>query len=71
MKNSLALVLIAACLVTGASAFAKDCKTGKPCGNACIAKDKTCASDAPAAKKCKTGKACGNACISKDAVCTK
>jgi hypothetical protein len=24
------------------SAFAKDCKKGKPCGDSCIAKDATC-----------------------------
>ena len=44
------------------------CKTGKPCGNTCIAKDKVCHKDAKP-KNCKKGKPCGNTCISKDKEC--
>lgn len=52
--------------------FAKSCKTGKACGNTCIAKDAVCSKEAPKhAKTCKKGKACGDTCIAQDAVCSK
>lgn len=47
MTCALALVLsfaLPGCVghSTGSSGGGKNCKTGKPCGNTCIARDKTC-----------------------------
>ena len=70
MKNLiLTFGLLAAFAMTGTTAFAKECKNGKPCGNSCIAKDKVCASETKTAKNCKKGKACGDTCIPKDKEC--
>ena len=68
MKLLTALVLAT---LLAPSAFAKDCKKGKPCGDTCISKDATCAADKGAKKECKKGKPCGDTCISKDATCSK
>ena len=50
---------------------APQCTTGKPCGDACIPKDKTCHIPKKAAKECKKGKLCGDTCIAKEKECTK
>jgi hypothetical protein len=47
-----------------------ECKTGKACGDTCIAKDRICHIPKPA-KECKIGKLCGDSCISKEKVCHK
>ena len=47
------------------------CKTGKPCGDTCIAKDKACHVEKKKKPVCKTGKARGDSCIAKDKTCTK
>ena len=73
MRKILSAALLAVVLAVSASSAAMavpECKTGKPCGDSCIAKDKTCHIAAPA-KQCKTGKLCGDTCISKDKTCTK
>lgn len=46
MRNIFVLAALSLSLFISNSAFAKECKTGKACGNACIAKDKVCAADA-------------------------
>jgi hypothetical protein len=72
MTKIVGTVLIALALsltFTMASSAAPTCKTGKPCGDTCIAKDKEC--HTPKAKECKTGKPCGDTCIAKDKQCTK
>ena len=48
---------------------APNCKTGKPCGDTCIAQDKEC--HIPPPTQCKTGKPCGNSCIAQDKECHK
>jgi hypothetical protein len=73
MRQLLGAALLAVVLAVSASSVAMaapECKTGKPCGDSCISKDKTCNIKAPA-KECKTGKLCGDTCISKDKTCTK
>jgi hypothetical protein len=43
--RSIALAVVLFCapvLLASGSAEAKKCKTGKPCGDACIAKDEVC-----------------------------
>lgn len=66
---------VAIALALGLSSFpaeaAKTCKTGKLCGNSCIAADKECHAAAAPAKTCKTGKLCGNTCIAATKTCTK
>ena len=74
MKRMLSVALLALVLGVGmssAASAAPDCKTGKPCGDSCIAKDKTCHIASKPAKVCKTGKPCGDTCISADKTCTK
>ncbi len=73
MKSLLVVALGLSLWMAPELSFAKDCKKGKPCGEACIPKNKEC-TIAPAAaaapkKECKKGKPCGNACIAKDKVC--
>lgn len=65
-----AAVAITLALGTASPASAATtCTKGKPCGNACIAKDKEC--HISQAKQCKNGKPCGDTCIAKDKQCTK
>ncbi len=66
--STAALIFILTAALSTAEA-APNCKTGKPCGNSCIAQDKECHIAPPAAKVCKTGKPCGNTCIAQDKVC--
>lgn len=46
---ALAFIMTAA---LSAAEAAPNCKTGKPCGNSCIAQDKECHIAPPAAKVC-------------------
>lgn len=66
-------LLMGLILISGLSnpAFAKDCKKGKPCGEACIPQNKECSLDASKKKQCKKGKLCGDTCISEKATCSK
>lgn len=69
----IASTIFALAIGIGFSTFsdaAAHCPKGKPCGNSCIAKDKTCHLD-NSTKVCKTGKPCGNGCIAKDKTCKK
>jgi len=57
------------------------CKHGKPCGDTCISKDKTCyvgkgcacgvSTASKCCRTCKKGKPCGNSCISRKHQCHK
>jgi len=54
----------------------KVCKTGKPCGDSCIAETDTCTKDSGCAcsregccKVCTTGKPCGDTCIADTDTC--
>lgn len=51
----------------------KNCVIGKPCGNSCIARDRTCCMDpstvVPASPVCSCGKPCGKGCIAQDREC--
>ncbi len=70
MKNLLIVAIGLSLWLAPEMSFAKDCKKGKPCGEACIPKDKECKIAAAAPKKeCKKGKPCGNTCIAQDKVC--
>ncbi|GGF00604.1 hypothetical protein GCM10011611_02750 [Aliidongia dinghuensis] len=74
MKRIVSVALLALVLGAGlspAAYAAPNCTTGKPCGDTCIAKDKTCNIAPKPAKECKTGKLCGDTCIAKDKVCKK
>ncbi|MDB5407093.1 MAG: hypothetical protein JWL84_2005 [Rhodospirillales bacterium] len=73
MRRLLSVALLGFALAAGVSRVANaapECKTGKLCGDTCIAKDKMCHLSKPA-KECNTGKLCGNSCISKDKICNK
>jgi hypothetical protein len=73
VRRHLAVFLLGVVLATGimpVAYAAPECKSGKACGESCIAKDKICHIPKPA-KECKTGKLCGDSCISKEKVCHK
>jgi len=73
MSRLLSVALLGFVLAIGVSPIATaapECKTGKLCGDTCIAKDKMCHITKPV-EECKTGKLCGDTCISKDKICHK
>lgn len=51
----------------------RNCVIGKPCGNSCIARDRTCCIDpstvVPADPVCSCGKKCGKGCIASNREC--
>jgi len=77
--KTLFLLLAAIVLVQSKGCGAQCSDNSIPCGDACIAKDKTCHQTHGSAcypkKKCRVvcnkGKPCGDACIAKDATCKK